>query len=123
MNATAKTPCQRCGELVPNDALPLHIARHSTGQLKTLPIGEVFQRVMSPDPETLPRLPLSILLEAVMSGATLVLAGPGSIAPAPQAENTFSASIESQSGARHASSSGETLAHVIHDLASKWVLL
>lgn len=152
--ATLLTPCQRCGELFENTALPEHIARHYSGELPTLPIGEVFQRVMGDqcsfcsetlpahaapcpiakalrqretqppavDAEGLPKLPLSILLEAVMCGGTLVISGPGSIAPSPQAANTFGASLESETGARHAHSVGATLAQVLSDLAQKWVL-
>lgn len=47
--ATLLTPCQRCGELLENTDLPTHIARHYSGELPTLPIGEVFQRVMGND--------------------------------------------------------------------------
>lgn len=48
MTTAKTTPCQWCGDRIPNDEIRLHVARHNSGELPLRTIGEVMDRVHYP---------------------------------------------------------------------------
>jgi hypothetical protein len=45
------TPCQQCGDFIPNEEMRLHVAKHSRGLIPQRSVGEVMDRVFNPRDE------------------------------------------------------------------------
>lgn len=123
--------CQTCGDLVPSADMPAHVARHASRGWETIGLSEFDSDHVAPvehEMRLIDELNLSpfdgpyaergdaiaTLLDAITCGATLEVQGPR------LNDSTVRAWIESATGSRCATASGDAIGPVLVELARAW---